>query len=211
MHAIIAGLVLLGGLAESLTVRSAAKAPALDGRIGAKEYGAPAVRMPLSSGEATVRVARHGGYVYIAATLPDTSVYWGDDFVVSLDANGSGGEAPDVGDRQWYLRRVLDSSVVFTVDAAARGRWLPPGTTPPLIGATRHNAAWDVAATSSRAEWSVELRIKESLFVAGSPPRISFRTYNDKPRGWFSWPQALDGKPLSVERAPAQWIRLHLR
>jgi hypothetical protein len=68
-----------------------------------------------------------------------------------------------------------------------------------------------VAATSSPREWNVELRVSEKLFIAGAPPRISFRTYNDKPRGWYTWPQALDGKPLSMERVPEQWIRLQLR
>ena len=33
------------------------------------------------------------------ASLPDTSYYWGDDFVVSLDSDGSGGNAPGDGDR----------------------------------------------------------------------------------------------------------------
>ena len=211
MRSLIAGLAFLGIAAQAITVATASKAPVVDGRIAPKEYGAPSVRIALAAGEATVWLTRHGGYVYIAALLPDTSMYWGDDFVVNLDANGSGGAAPDIGDRQWYLRRVLDSSVVFVVDAAAKGRWLPPGVTPPLLGRARHTKEWDLAASSSPREWYVELRVSEKLFAPGRQPRISFRTYNDKPRGWYTFPQALDGKPLSMERVPDQWIPLQLR
>jgi hypothetical protein len=154
MRPLIAAFVLLAGSAPSLTVRTAAKAPVVDGRIAPNEYAAPSVRIALAAGEATVRLTRHGGYVYIAATLPDTSMYWGDDFVVNLDANGSGGAAPDIGDRQWYLRRVLDSSVVFVVDAAARGRWLPPGVTPSLPRATSRSGTWRRRHRRASGTWS---------------------------------------------------------
>lgn len=206
---LLAGFVpVTGVVAQGIKVPVAAKAPVLDGRVAKNEYAAPTVRIAVPLGEVQVSMTRHGGYLYIAAVLPDTSMYWGDDFVVSFDANGSGGAAPDVGDRQWYLRRVLDSSVVFVVDAAAKGRWNPDGVTPKLLGGKRHDDVWDVAASSTATGWSVELRIRESLFSAGHPPRVSFRTYNDKPRGWFTFPQALDGKPLSVERVPLQWVAL---
>src|SRR4051794_9381598 len=119
---------------DTLDVRTLARTPVLDGRVDDAEYGAPAIRITTAAGEALVRVGRRDGYVYIAATLPDTSFYWGDDFVVSIDPDGSGGTNPGDGDRQWYLRRTLDSSAVFT---AAGGRWETPGQRTPMLGATR--------------------------------------------------------------------------
>jgi hypothetical protein len=197
---------------ESITVTTAKKAPVVDGKVFSAEYGAPKLRFPGVSGDVSVSLTRSGGYLYIAAELPDTSMYWGDDFVVSFDLNGSGGDTPDVGDQQWYLRRVLDSSVVFVVDQAAKGRWVAAGITPPLLKEKRHDADWDVASSSTAQGWSVELRVREGIIPKGAKPRVTFRTYNDKPRGWRSYPKAAaDSLTLRVERNPGMWIPLLLR
>lgn len=90
--------------------------------------------------------------IYFAATIPDSTFHWGDDFVVSLDPNGSGGGSPGAGDQQWYLRRVLDSIVVAL---AENGRWYSQGHEPPMLGSSRHDADWDVASTSSSSEWTI--------------------------------------------------------
>ncbi len=101
---------------------------------------------------------------------------------------------------------MLDSSVVLT---AAGGRWETPGTPTPMLGATRHHADWDVAATSTPRGWMIELRIRESLLTA---PRVALRTYNDAPRGWWSWPAPAAGAPAQrVERSPEAWVVLRLK
>jgi hypothetical protein len=192
--------------ADTLEVRTLTRAPVLDGRVGDAEYGAPAIHIATAAGDVTVHVGRRDGYLYIAAALPDTSFYWGDDFVISVDPDGRGGSSPGDGDRQWYLRRVLDSSVVST---AANGRWETAGQRTPMLGATRHHAEWDVASFSTATGWMVELRIRENLLNA---PRIAFRTYNSAPQGWWSWPAPPSGVPAQrVERSPDSWVALRLR
>lgn len=190
--------------ADTLIVPLAANAPVLDGHVDEGEYGAPTVRIPTAGGETRVWITRHARFVYIAAVMSDSTFYWGDDFVVSLDPDGSAGAAPQTGDRQWYLRRMLDSSIVST---AASGRWIPPGQPTPALGATRQHGDWHVASSSSPAAWTAELRISEAAFKPGAgTPRIAFRTYNDQPSGWWSWPLPPPGTPAQrVERSPQSW------
>jgi hypothetical protein len=212
MNLLIA-LIALGGIAfdtppDTITVMALPAAPTMDGRVGDREYGDQPIRIQAGGGDAHVWVARHGGFIYIAATLPDSTFYWGDDFVVSLDADGSADASPQPGDRQWYLRRTLDSSVVF---AAVTGSWNTPGQQPPMLGSTRHDADWDVASASSRTGWSVELRVRDGVLAAsgGALPRLAFRTYNNGPNGWWSWPEPPAGTPAQrVERSPEFWVPL---
>jgi len=184
--------------------------PVLDGRVGESEYKRFVIiqKWPKTSftHERTVRVwlGQRKDFLYIAAELPDSSYYWGDDFVVSFDPDGSAGGAPGDGDRQWYLRRDLDSSVVAT---AVAGRWTIPGHEPPPLGKKRHGDGWDVASTSSADSWTVELRIRSPRL--GPMPRIAFRTYDDSPQGWWSWPVPPDSlRTTVVERMPNLWVPL---
>lgn len=168
---------------------------------------ATSLQIRTDAGDVSVRISRSAGFVSIAATLPDSTYYWGDDFVISVDPDGSGGPAPGDGDRQWYLRRTLDSSVVLT---AANGRWMQPGVPTPMLGATRSGPDWDVSSSSTSSGWSVELRIRESALRREA--RIAFRTYNDAPQGWWSWPAPPAGMPAQrVERNPGLWIPLDTR
>ncbi|HEY9227644.1 MAG TPA: hypothetical protein VIP11_13395 [Gemmatimonadaceae bacterium] len=218
MHLLMPAICWLGSHAavptpaDTLTVPPLAQAPILDGHVTEREYGAPALQVVTAAGAVRVWLGRQGGYVYLAAVIPDSSFYWGDDFVVSLDPHGRGGPQPDAGDRQWYLRRVLDSSVVRLLTAADSGRWWASGQAPPTLGTTRHHADWDIASTSSMSGWTVELRIRESVVKPGtSAPRMALRTYNDRPHGWWSWPVAPPSLAAhGVERAPALWIPLRL-
>jgi hypothetical protein len=206
----LASLAALSGLvsftpSDTLDLAPVRAAPVIDGRVADQEYGEPPISIRTGAGDVRVWIARHGGFVYIAASLPDSTFYWGDDFVVSLDANGSSDAAPQAGDRQWYLRRTLDSSVV---SLATAGRWNTPGQPFPMLGAKRHDADWDVASTASASGWSVELRIRDAVLDAPATalPRIAFRTYNDNPNGWWSWPEPAAGTPAQrVERSPALW------
>ena|SRR5688572_696628 len=193
-----------------LVVRTLERAPLVDGMVGEAEYGEAGVRIAAGGGEVRVWVVRGGGAIYVAAAIPDSTFYWGDDLAVSLDPDGSGGDAPEPGDRQWYLRRLVDSSVVMT---AAGGRWMQPGSEPPMLGAARQGADWSVASTSDEAGWSLELRIDERALSAGDgAPAIGFRTYDDAPRGWWTWPLPPAGaRPQLVERTPRLWAVLDLQ
>jgi len=169
----------------------------IDGDI--REAMSTAPSFSIAKGDSAVRVwfGRHGDSVYVAADLPDTSYYWGDDFVVSVDPDGSGGAAPGAGDRQWYLRRDVDSSVVAT---AANGRW----NFPPPLGRIHHGEDWEAAALSTARGWSVEL-----LFhvPAAAKSRIAFRTYDSAPQGWWSWPAPPEStRATRVERQPDLWM-----
>ena len=197
-------------MSDTIVVAAAPTAPALDGHVSDAEYGAVVRRIETAGGSVRVWVARHGGFIYVAADLPDTSFYWGDDFVVSLDANGSADASPQQGDRQWYMRRVLDSSVV---SVASGGRWNAPGRPQSSLGAARGADDWSVASASAASGWSVELRLRESVLDASAaPPRIAFRTYNDSPQGWWSWPPPRSGVPAQrVERSPELWTVIIVR
>lgn len=192
---------------DTIVVAAAPKAPVLDGRVSDAEYGGVVRRIETAAGGVRVWVAQHGGFIYVAADLPDTSFYWGDDFVVSLDANGSADASPQTGDRQWYLRRVLDSSVV---SVASGGRWNTPGQPQAKLGAARGGDDWSVASASTTSGWAVELRVRESVLDASvALPRIAFRTYNDNPSGWWSWPSPPTGAPAQrVERSPDLWTAM---
>lgn len=139
-------------LADTLNVSRLPLEPVLDGRVGAREYGIPAVDLRTAAGDVHVWIGRMAANIYFAATIPDSTFHWGDDFVVSLDPNGSGGGSPGAGDQQWYLRRVLDSIVVAL---AENGRWYSQGHEPPMLGSSRHDADWDVASTSSSSERTI--------------------------------------------------------
>ena len=197
-------------VADTLDIPALSTAPSVDGRIDERVYGSAALRIPTLAGDVRVWIGHHGDHLYLAATLPDATFYWGDDFVVSFDANGSGGTSPGPGDRQWYLRRVLDSSFVAR---AANGRWFSAGEQPTMLGSSRHHADWDVASASSTAGWTIELRIRtEAVNQGPSIPRLAIRTYNDQPSGWWSWPAPATGIPAQrVERTPDLWIPFRLR
>jgi hypothetical protein len=197
-------------LPDTLDVLTLASAPHLDGQVGESEYGAPTVHLRTAEGEVKVWVVRNGGWLYVAAALPDSTFYWGDDFVVSLDPDGSADTTPSTGDRQWYLRRTLDSSFVVVADS---GRWFRAGHPPPTLGAARQGDDWEVASHSAHDAWTVELRIRETALNAGSAlPRVAFRTYNDRPHGWWSLPAPAPGAPAYlVERSPQSWVPFRLQ
>src|SRR2546425_6148461 len=110
--------------AETLHIRALSHAPSFSGQVDSLEWGSPSLMISKPSGRVRVWVLRWRHEVYIAALIEDGTPYWGDDFVVSPDPLGDRSAVPDQDDHQWYFRRVLDSSVVFT---GRGGRWRPPG------------------------------------------------------------------------------------
>jgi hypothetical protein len=147
--------------------------------------------------------------VQLFAAIPDTTYYWGVDFVVSLALGGDRGPAPGHDEFQWYFRRMPDSSVIYR---GRNGRWEPPRADPDWrLGQERAGAGWSMATGSSGVGWWIRLRLDPGWLagVDGKRPAIAFRIYDDAPAGWFSWPGPRGGAPAtSVERTPSAWVPL---
>lgn len=150
--------------------------------------------------------------LFIAASIPDSTPYWGDDFVVSLDTRGDGGDSPRHDDFQFYFRRTLDSSVVFR---GRLGRWEPPKGDPDWrLGGERSGGGWEVSAVDGVGGWSLLLRL-DPVWLEGAEgrlPRLALRIYDDDPQGWFAWPlPAGTPQASAVERIPELWAPYRLR
>jgi hypothetical protein len=192
--------------ADSLSIPATTGQVRFDGVPSEAEYGAPAVLLPLAAGTVPIWLRRDSAWVYIAASIPDSTFYWGDDFVVSLDPQGDRAPSPQADDVQWYFRRVLDSSVVFRGEA---GTWHPPKDDSDWrLGAERDGIGWAVRAVSCTTGWSLELRVDVAYFEErrGRLPGIAFRIFDDAPQGWFPWPAHAGVKhPTEIERRPMLW------
>jgi hypothetical protein len=104
-------LFLLGTQAgDTLTIRAIPTPPIASAPVDSAHLGSPQLRFRTGQGTALIWLLRSADTVFVAASIPDTTHYWGDDFVLSLDTRGDGGPSPQHDDFQWYFRRVLDSS-----------------------------------------------------------------------------------------------------
>jgi len=201
-------LALLQGSADTLRIRPLGPGgmPAFDGIASPEKFGAPSVEIATAQGGVTVWVVRSGDTVTIAARLADSTFYWGDDFVISLDPLGDRTPGPGHDDTQWYFRRVLDSSVV---NRGRHGRWMAPSDDPDWkLRKERSGDGWEVRSSSDAKGWSVELRLPVLWFAddSGRKATIAFRSYDDSPHAWYSWPAPLPGeRPTKVEMTPVQW------
>ena len=205
-HAIVA-LALIQGSADTLPIRRLGGTVAtFDGVASAQEYGAPSVEVPTAQGGMEVWAVRAGDTVYIAARMRDSTFYWGDDFVISLDPLGDRTPGPGHDDTQWYLRRVLDSSMV---NRGRHGRWMAPSDDPDWrLGQERSGDGWEVRSSSDAKGWSLELKLPLMWFADDSGRRatIAFRSYDDSPHAWYAWPAPRAGeRPTKVEMSPDQW------
>jgi len=192
--------------ADTLNIRSLERPPSPRETIDSARLGSPQVRMRTQQGTALVWLLRAADTFFVAASIPDSSPYWGDDFVLSLDTRGDGAPTPQHDDFQWYVRRVLDSSVVFR---GRKGRWEPPRDDPDWrLGAERSGGGWEVTARDGPRGWNLLLRL-DPAWVAGEDgrlPRLAFRIYDDAPHGWYSWPLARGtARSTTVENTPARW------
>jgi len=175
--------------------------------IDSVSLGSPQVRIRTGQGTALVWLLRARDTVFLAASIPDSTFYWGDDLVVSLDPSGDAADQPQHDDFQLYFRRVLDSSVVYR---GRNGRWEPPRDDPDWrLGRERSGGGWEVSGRSDRQGWRLLLRLDPAWFPPSSDrlPRIAFRIYDNDPGGWFSWPAAAGSQPpTEVERTPSAWV-----
>src|SRR5215216_5104589 len=192
---------------DTLTIRATSHPPQADVPIDSGSLGPPQVRIPTGQGTAAVWLLRAQDTVFIAAAISDSTVYWGDDFLVNVDTRGDAAPDPQHDDFQLYFRRSLDSSVVFR---GRQGRWEPPRDDPDWrLGRERSGGGWEVSSRSGEAGWSLLLRFDPAWFAGedGRLARVAFRIYDDAPSGWFAWPAARGSSPASsVERAPSLWI-----
>jgi hypothetical protein len=168
--------------------------------------GKPTLRIRTGQGSVKVWVVQAADTIFIAAAVPDTTPYWGDDFVVSLDTRGDAARTLQHDDFQLYFRRVLDSSVVFR---GRNGRWEPPRGDPDWrLGADRSGGGWEVTGASNARGWKLLLRLDPAWIAgeAGRLARIAFRVYDDSPGGWFAWPLPPPGaRATVVEGTPSLW------
>ena len=196
-------------LGDTVRLREVAQAPVFDGRADESEYGVPVVNIATAAGPVRVWLARAGAWVFVAASVPDTTPSWRDEFALLLDPVGDRTPAPGHDDGEWVIRRVVDSSEVLR---GVHGRWQLPGDDPNWrLGAARGGEGWDVLVTSSGAGWQVELRIEAAWFAGtyGGVPAVAFQVYDDTARRWLGWPagpSCPDGARL--ERSPPCWATL---
>jgi hypothetical protein len=192
--------------ADTLTIHPIARPPRPDTSIDSAQLGTPQVRLRTRQATAFVWLLRSADTIFIAASIPDTTPYWGDDFVLSLDTQGDGAPNLQEDDFQWYLRRVLDSSVVFR---GRGGRWEPPRGDPDWrLGRERSGGGWEISGRNEPRGWTFLLRLDPAWFGGEGDhrPRIAFRIYDDAPSGWFAWPGPPGAAPATnVERSPALW------
>lgn len=207
-------LIVLASLQVPDTVRIAPAdaPPVFDGVASSAEYGAPSITVERPGGTVQLWLRSVGNQVYISASIPDASYYWGDDLVLGLDTGGNGGDGPGHDDFQWYFRRALDSSFVRRGDA---GKWRMPRDDPDWrLGAVREMAGWEVRSASDAKGWSVELRLDRYYFSQAGTlhPRLAARVYDNDPHGWHPWPSPAGiRQPTEVEDRPRLWIPVLLR
>jgi hypothetical protein len=177
-----------------------------DGVPSVEEFGAPSLEIARAGGMTRVWLRRDSSFVYLAATMPDPTFYWGDDLVISLDVHGDRDPAPGHFDFQWYFRRVLDSSVVYRGEG---GHWRAPQDDPDWrLGSAREGGGWEVRSVDTPDGWSIEVRFDPAYFVppAGRSTGLAVRLYNDDPQEWVAWPSSASVRqPTEVERRPALW------
>jgi hypothetical protein len=174
--------------------------------------GRPTVVIRTGQGLASVWLARRRDTIELYAAIPDTTVNWSDDFVISLSTGGERRETPGHEEFQWYFRRMLDSSVVYR---GRDGHWESPFGDPDWrLGSDRAGGGWTVTSGSAPAGWWLRLRLEPGWLDGqdGTLPAIAFRVYDNEPQGWYAWPEARAGtQPVSVERTPARWVPVTLR
>ena len=180
--------------------------PPRDAAPGASALGDPSVRLATGQGAAEIWLLRTHDSAFVAARIPDSTYYWGDDLVISLDISGDRGRIPGHDDFQWYFRRSLDSSVVYR---GRGGRWEAPRGDPDWrLGTSREGGGWTVDSRSDAGGWWLVLRLDGEWFRGEGErrPGIAFRVYDDSPGGWFAWPAPEVGRqPAAVEGVPDLW------
>jgi hypothetical protein len=190
---------------DSLSIHVVERPPEPGKMADSARYGPPQLGLQTRQGRALIWLLKAADTFFIAAAIPDSTPYWGDDFVVSMNTNGQGGATPGHDDFQWYFRRTLDSTVIYR---GRGGRWEAPRGDPDWrLGKERSGGGWEVSAADDSKSWSLILRLDPAWLKAagGRLPRMAFRIYDNAPQGWFAWPHPSGATAVSVEQTPALW------
>jgi hypothetical protein len=192
---------------DTLAIQAIARPLRPDIRIDTATLGAPQVGLRTGQGVALIWLLRAADTVFLAASIPDTTRYWGDDLVLSFDTQGDGGPAPQHDDFQLYFRRALDSSVVFR---GQNGRWQSPRDDPDWrLGKARSGGGWEVNARDGPRGWNILVRLDPAWFAgsSGRLTRLAVRIYDNASSRWYSWPHPPGNAPASsVEGIPELWM-----
>jgi hypothetical protein len=178
--------------------------------VDSSRYGPPQLRLRTGQGATLVWLLTASDTFFVAVRIADSTPYWGDDFVLSINTIGQGRATPGHDDFQWYFRRTLDSTVIFR---GRNGRWEAPRGDPDWrLGTERSGGGWEVNGWDDARGWSLILRLDPAWLKAegGRLPRVAFRIYDNSPQGWFAWPQPPDVTAVSVEQTPSLWGHLKL-
>ena len=202
-------ILLQASAGDTLTIRSFSEPPRPERTVDSASYGPPQIRLQTRQGTALVWLLRSRDTFFVAASVQDSTWYWGDDLVLSLDTRGDAGSSPQHDDFQWYLRRLVDSSVIFR---GRNGRWEPPKGDPDWrLRRERAGGGWELSTSDRPNGWSLLLRLDPAWLEGadGRMPRIAFRVFDNDPQGWFAWPLP-EGTPQasSVEQTPDLWAVL---
>ncbi|HEV8176550.1 MAG TPA: hypothetical protein VGP44_02565, partial [Gemmatimonadales bacterium] len=155
--------------ADTVSIRSIGQPPVPGAVIDSSLFGPPQLVLKTRQGIAHIWLLRAADTFFVAAMIPDSTRYWGDDFVVSLDTRGDGGSSPQHDDFQLYFRRAMDSSVVFR---GRLGRWEPPKGDPDWrLGAERSGGGWEVSGRDGRKGWNLLLRL-DPVWLEGAEGRL---------------------------------------
>jgi hypothetical protein len=192
---------------DTLQIRNVAVPPIITSSPDTVRLGPAQLHVRTRQGTALVWLLRAADTFFVAAAIRDTSRHWADDFVMSLDTRGDGGESPGHDDFQWDFRRAVDSSVVFR---GRNGRWEPPKADPDWrLKSDRSGGGWEVGSWDGPLGWGLVLRLDPAWLEGadGKVPRIAFRVFDNDPQGWFAWP-SVEGIPQasSVEQTPRLWV-----
>ena len=203
---LLLGLLQMALSADTVRIIPAARSPAFDGRADSTEYGVPSLTIARPGGTVLVWLRSYEGAVYLSASIPDSTSFWGDDLVISLDTRGDRAAGPQHDDFQWHFRRALDSSVVLRGDA---GKWRMPRDDPDWrLGSARAGGGWEVRSADGPRGWSLEFRLDTAYFREGGAahPGLALRVYDDDPSGWSVWPRPAGIRQATeVERRPELW------
>ena len=194
---------------DTLRLRAIARPPAADGRIDSAAWGPAQLRIATAQGQASVWLLRAADTAFVAVAVPDRSRSWADGVAVCFDIAGDRAAAPAHDDFQWWLQRVLDSSVVYRGRAE---RWEAPRGDPDWrLGAARAGGGWEVSGADDGTVWSFVLRLDPAWLDGeqGRRPGIGFLIHDDDPDGWYSWPAiTTPAGPKLLERTPVLWVPL---
>jgi hypothetical protein len=149
---------------DTLKIGSIDHPPSLRESIDSAHLGPPQIRLRIGHRTALIWLLRAADTVFIAASIPDSTPYWGDDLVLGLDIRGDGSPSPQHDDLLWDFRRVLDSSVVFR---GRNGRWQPPRNDPDWRLGGERGGVWVGGNLPKRPGWVESAPETRSSVVCG--------------------------------------------